>query len=174
MKTRPALLMSLCANLLSYFTAPGAIASEKPASPSPLLYRMSQLEQAKQRATAEGKPIGWIASYPEYLQPYPNLLGKGSHAATAYAVRALQKETILVFSDGRTENHAEPRIVDEALHSPDPHYNIPGVIILTPSLDKIIAKIPYEADSQERIKKFTDALKKIRDKDSWRQKEPGK
>ena len=141
---------------------------------SPAIYRMSQLEEAKKRAASEGKPIGWIASYPEYLTPYSNLKGSGSHAATAYAIRALEKETILVFSDGRTENHQEPSIVDQALHSPNPHYTVPGVVILTPALDKIICQAPYTGDADERIKVFTEALKKIRDKDSWRAKDSGK
>ena len=79
-----------------------------------------------------------------------------------------------MFSDGRTENHQEPSIVDQALHSPNPHYTVPGVVILTPSLEKIICQVPYTGDAEERIKVFTEALKKIRDKDSWREKEPGK
>jgi hypothetical protein len=44
------------------------------------------------------------------------------------------------------------------------------VIILTPSLEKIICKVPYTADPQERIRVFTDAFKKIRDKESWQDK----
>ena len=166
-------------NLISGFLLTGALipafaAETKPATVQPLFYRMSQLEDAKKRAVAEGKPIGWIASYPEYLAPHENLMGNGSHAATAYAIRALQKETILIFSDARTENHQEPGIVDNALHSPNPHYTVPGVIILTPLLDKIICQAPFSSDSQERIRIFTEALKKIRDKDAWREKTPQK
>jgi len=133
----------------------------------PALYRMARLEEAKKRATAEGKPIAWIASQPEYLTPSTKPMGKGSHAATTYAILALQKETIIVFSDSTTQNHQEPAIVDEALHTPEPHYTIPGVIILTPSLDKVICKAPFTPDSQKRIRVFTDILRKIRDKDSW-------
>jgi hypothetical protein len=134
----------------------------------PVLYRMNQLTEAKERAKRENKPIAWIATAPEYLAPYAKLMGNGSHAGTAYAIRALRNETIMVFSDARTENHHEPKIVDEALHSPNPHYNVPGVVVLTPALDKVICTAPFASDAQERIRIFTEALKKIRDKDSWK------
>lgn len=150
-----------------------AVGAESTAVTKPVIYRLSQVEDAKKRALAEGKPIAWIGSLPEYLAPYPKLMGKGSHAATAYAIRALQNETVLVFSDGRAENHQEPAIVDKALHSPDPHYNIPYVIILTPALDKVICKAPYAAEPAERIRIFTEALKQIRDKEAWQEKKPG-
>ena len=138
------------------------------AAPSPV-YRKSQLEDVKKRAVAEGKPIAWIGTFPETLEPFDKLMAQGSHAATAYAIRALQNETILITSDSRTENHKEPAIVDNELHTPDPHYNAPVVVILTPALDKVIAKILYIADSKERIRVYTDALKKIRDKSSWQE-----
>jgi len=131
---------------------------------------MARLEDAKKRAAAEGKPIAWIASQPEYLTPHPKPMGQGSHAATTYALLALQKEAIIVFSDSTTENHQEPGIVDEALHTPEPHYTIPGVVILTPSMDKVICKAPFTPDAQERIRVFKDVLSRIRDKDSWAKK----
>ena len=63
-------------------------------------------------------------------------------------------------------------IVDQALHSPNPHYTIPYVIILTPALDKVICKAPYAPESAERINIYTAVLKQIRDKDSWHPKPP--
>lgn len=159
--------------ILGTFGAEPAPPAKPPAPAKPTIYRLSQVEEAKKRAQAEGKPIAWIGSYPEYLEPYTKpILGRGSHAATAYAIAALQKETILVFSDGRTENHTEPAIVDQALHSPNPHYTIPYVIILTPTLDKVICKAPYAAESADRIKVYTEVLKIIRDKESWNPKPP--
>jgi hypothetical protein len=142
-----------------------APAAQTPAAEAgPMLYRMDQLEAAKKRAAQEHKPIAWIASRPEFLTPYPKLLGHGSHAATAYAVRALRNDTVLVFSDALTENHHEPKIVDQALHSPNPHYTVPGVVILTPSLDRVICKAPFTTDPHERIRIYTEVLRKIREK----------
>lgn len=136
----------------------------------PGLHRMSQLDEAKKRAATEGKPIAWIGTFAELLQPYDKLMGRSSHAATAYALRALQRETVMIYSDAQTENHQEPAIVDHELHTPNPHYTAPVVVILTPSLDKVIAKAPFTSDPQERIRIYTEVLKKIRDKDSWQEK----
>jgi hypothetical protein len=145
------------------------IASER----RPLVFRMSQLEEAKKIAIAEDKPIAWIATANRYLVFHKNLLGKNSHSATTYAIRALQNDAIIIFSDTETENHQEPGLVNQALHTPDAHYNVPGVVILTPSLDKVITKTFYKAEPQERAKEFADVLKKIRDKKSWQKKKPG-
>jgi hypothetical protein len=140
----------------------------------PVIYRMSQLEEAKKRAIAEDRPIAWIGTATKFLAPAKNLTGKGSHSATAYAILVLQKETILIYSDAETENHQEPSIVDQALHSPEAHYRVPGVIILTPALDKVITKTFRKEDAQERAKEFAEVLKKIRDKASWHEKKSAK
>ena len=139
------------------------------AGPSPV-HRMSQLEEVKKRAAAEGKPVAWIGTFAKELAPYDKLMGKSSHAATAYAIRALQNDTILIYSDSETENHKEPAIVDHELHTPNPHYTAPVVVILSPSLDKVICKILFTPDGQERVRLYTEALKKIRDKSSWQDK----
>src|SRR5207302_7589350 len=109
-------------------------------------------------------------TFAKTLAPYDNLMGRSSHAATAYAIRALQNDTILIYSEAETENHQEPAIVDHELHTPNPHYTAPVVVILTPSLDKVIAKILYTPESKERVRLYTEALKKIRDKGSWEEK----
>ena len=147
----------------------GFMAIRSFAGPSPL-HRMSQLDEVKKRAAAEHKPIAWIGTFAKTLAPYDNLMAKSSHAATAYAIRALQNDTILIYSEAETENHKEPPIVDHELHTPNPHYTAPVVVILNPSLDKVIAKILYTPDGQERVRVYTDVLKKIRDKSSWEEK----
>jgi len=131
------------------------------------IYRLSEVEEAKKRAAAEGKPIAWIGGVSEHLVPYENLKAKGSHPATAYAIRALQNDAILCFSDGRTENHTEPPIVDQALHTPNSHYTMPYVIVLTPELDKVICKIPYTESFDLRVGYYKAALQTIRSK-SWK------
>lgn len=144
------------------------VAASAFAAPSPV-YRMTRLEEVKKRAAAEGKPIAWIGTFGNTLEPYNKLMDQNSHAATAYAIRALQNDTILITSDSGTENHQEPAIVDHELHTPNPHYTAPVVVILTPSMEKVIAKILYIAESKERIRVYTDVLKKIHDKSSWQE-----
>src|SRR6266542_6204866 len=82
----------------------GVAAISSFAAPSPV-YHLSQLEEVKKRAVAEGKPVAWIGTFSKTLAPYDNLMGKSSHAATAYAIRALQNDAILITSDSDTENH---------------------------------------------------------------------
>jgi hypothetical protein len=144
--------------------------SSPAAENKPRYYLMSQLNEAKKRAQSEQKPIAWIATQPDFLTPHPKPKGKGSHPATTYALIALEKETVIVVSDTNKENHQEPGIVDQALHTPDPHYNVPGVVILTPALDKVICEADYKADAKERVAVYTEVLKKIRDKTAWAQK----
>jgi hypothetical protein len=155
--------------LILFVAVTVALGTSSFAAPSPL-HRMSQLEEVKKRAAAERKPIAWIATYAACLAPYDKIKGKGSQAATQYAIRALQNDTILIYSDSGTENHQEPSIVDQELHTPDPHYTPPVVVILNPSLDKVIAKILYIPESQERVRVYTEVLKKIRDKSQWEEK----
>jgi hypothetical protein len=136
------------------------------AGPPSALYRMDQLEEVKKLATTEHKPIAWIGLFARNLTAWNNLKGKGSHAATAYAIRALQNDAVLIYSD-ETQNHHEPPIIDHELHTPNPEYVSPTVVILTPAMDKVITKILYIEDGNERIQAYTEALKKIRDKKSW-------
>jgi hypothetical protein len=157
----------LCKRLL--VSVAGLMLLSSYAAPSPV-HRMSQLEDVKKRAAAERKPIAWIGTFSKTLAPYDKPMGKSSHAATAYAIRALQNDTILIYSDSETENHKEPAIVDKELHTPNAHYTAPVVVILTPAMDKVIAKILYIPDIQERVRVYTDVLKKIRDKNSWEEK----
>ena len=124
---------------------------------------MAQLEEVKKRAAAEHKPIAWIGTFSKALVPSKNLMGKGGIAATAHAIQALQNDTILIYSDSETENHMEPAIVDRELHTPNSHYTAPVVVILTPSMDKVITKILFSPDGQERVRLYRDALEKIRE-----------
>lgn len=166
-------MRNLSINLLAFLLAmTSSLPFASLAQAQPVIFRMSQLEAAKKKAMEENKPIAWIGTATKYLAPSKNILGKGSHAATQYAIRALQRETILIYSDCETENHQEPSVVDQALHSPDAHYNVPGVIILTPSMDKVIAKTFYKADEKERGREFLDVLRKLRDKTAWQEKKP--
>ena len=91
------------------------------------------MEEVKKRASTEGKPIAWIGTFASLLAPYDKLMGQSGHAATAYAIRALQNDTILITTDSETENHKEPAIVDHELHTPNPHYTAPVVVITIPS-----------------------------------------
>jgi len=134
---------------------------------SPPYFRLSQLEEAKAKAKAEGKPIVWIASFLGSMTPYKNPMGAGPHAATYHAHLTFYRAAVVVWSDSDSENHREPAIVDGELHTPDAHYTAPGVIALRPDLGKVIGKVFHISDGKERAAAYAELLKKVRDKASW-------
>lgn len=134
---------------------------------SPPFFRLNQLEQAKAKAKSDNKPIVWIGGVPGHLAPHKNPMGTGSHPATYHAYLAFYRDAVIVLSDCDSENHQEPAIVDRELHSPNAHYSVPGVIVLTPDLDRVIGKVFYIADGRSRTAAYGELVKKIRDKDSW-------
>lgn len=134
---------------------------------TPPYFRLSQLEEAKAKAKAEGRPIVWIASFPGSMTPYKNPMGAGSHASTYHAYLTFYRDAVVVWSDSDSENHREPAIVDGELHTPDPHYTAPGVIALRPDLDKVIGKVFHISDGKQRAAAYAELLKKVRDKPSW-------
>src|SRR5512133_764067 len=144
-----------------------------PGTNGPAYYRLSQLDDAVARAKKEDKPIAWIASFPGSMTPHKNPLAASSHAATYYAYLTLYRDAIIVWSDSDSENHKEPAIVDKELHSPNAHYTAPGVIVLTPDLERVIGKVFHIADPQARQAAFSDLLKKIRDKKTWGGRQAG-
>jgi hypothetical protein len=168
---KPTGLLLRCLALALFLILPTLAEEGKPVVPKHgaiAIYRIAQVEEAKKRAIAEDKPIAWIGSRDEYLAPVRNLRAKGSHAMTQYAIRALQNDCIIGFNDGFREAHQEPPIVERALREPVVHYMAPGIIIVTPSMDKVITKAFYIEDPQERVRVFTEMLKTIRDKSSWK------
>src|SRR5690349_3394508 len=85
-------------------------------------YRTSDLESAKQEAATAHKPIAWIASSAKIIGEAGTISNEGSGGATFHAFYALRTRTILVFEDAYAENHKVLPLVDQALHTPDPHY----------------------------------------------------
>src|SRR5262245_33615721 len=81
------------------FTCSAAGSITNTSSTSPPCFRLGQLEEAKAKAKAEGKPIVWIASFPGSMTPYKNPMGAGSHAATYHAYLTFYRDAVVVWSD---------------------------------------------------------------------------
>src|SRR5688572_9330697 len=88
-------------------------------------YRTVDLEAAKKEAAAAKKPIAWIASSPKLLDGQGSISQNSSRGATLHAFYALRDKCVLVFMDAYEENHKVLQLVDDALHTPDPHYTPP-------------------------------------------------
>ena len=127
-------------------------------------YRTADLESAKRDAKATHKPIAWIASSPKVLDGHGSITQTNSRGATLHAFYALRDRAVLVFMDAYEENHKVVQFVDDALHTPDPHYTPPTVLFLDPDATKVLATVIYEQDFVKRAKDLAKALDDIKGK----------
>jgi hypothetical protein len=127
-------------------------------------YRTVDLEAAKQEAVAAGKPIAWIASSTTLLDGKGTISGASSRSATLHAFYALRTQCVLVFMDAYEENHKVLQLVDDALHTPDPHYTPPTVVFLDSEARQVLATVIYEKDFAKRATAFARALNLARAK----------
>jgi hypothetical protein len=127
-------------------------------------YRTADLEAAKKEAAADKKPIAWIASSPKLLDGTGTISGNGSKGATLHALYALRSSCVLVFMDAFEENHKVLQLVDDALHTPDPHYTPPTVVFLDPEPKQVLATVIYEKDFTKRAVELAKALEQIKGK----------
>ena len=127
-------------------------------------YRTVDLESAKKDAAATHKPIAWIATSPKVLDGEGNISMKSGRGATLHAFYALRDKAILVFEDAFEENHKVLKLVDDALHTPNPHYTPPTVVFLDPEAKQVLATVTYEPDYAKRANDLAKALEETKGK----------
>lgn len=127
-------------------------------------YRTVDLESAKKEAAAAHKPIAWIATSPTVLDGRGTITLTNGRGATLHAFYALRDKAVLVYMDAFEENHKVLPLVDDALHTPDPHYTPPTVIFLDAEAKVILAKVIYEPDFVKRANALAKALDEIKGK----------
>ena len=129
-----------------------------------LLYRTSDLESAKKEAAAAHKPIAWIASAFKLLDGHGTITLPNSRGATLHELFALRDRAVIVFMDAYEENHKVVQFIDDALHTPDPHYTPPTVLFLDPEAKTVLATVTYDPDIVKRAKALAKALDDIKGK----------
>jgi hypothetical protein len=127
-------------------------------------YRTADLEAAKQEAISAKKPIAWIASSPKLLDGTGAISGTSSRSATLHAFFALRSSCVLVFMDAYEENHKVLQFVDEALHTPNPHYTPPTVVFLDSAATQVLATVIYEPDFAKRAAALAKGLAQAKGK----------
>jgi len=127
-------------------------------------YRTADLEEAKKEAGAAHKAIAWIASSPKLLDGRGTISAQTSRGATLHAFFALHDRTVLVFMDAYEENHKVPALMDDALHTPDPHYTPPTVLFLDPEAKHVLTTVTYEPDFTKRAHALAKALEEVKEK----------
>jgi hypothetical protein len=128
------------------------------------MYHPADLANAKKEAAATRKPIAWIASSPQLLDGKGTISLSNSRGATLHSLFALRDKTVLVFMDAYEENHKVLKLVDIALHTPDPHYTPPTVVFLDPEAKQVLAKVIYQRDFVKRARDLAKALEDIKGK----------
>lgn len=137
-------------------------------------YRLADLEAAKKEAKAQNKPLMVIASKPTYLtSPSGKITGTGSGNATCHALAAFDGRTVLVFIDAFAENHQGPAIIDQALHTPNPHYTPPTVVFVDPDVTRVLKVLTFEQNFETRKENFKNTILEL-PKLLEAPKEPGK
>jgi len=127
-------------------------------------YRTVDLESAKEDAKAAHKPIAWIASSAKVLDGRGSITQTNSRGATLHAFYALRDRAVLVFMDAYEENHKVVQFVDTALHTPEPHYTPPTVLLLHAEVTKVLATVIYEQNFVKRAKDLANALEEVKGK----------
>jgi hypothetical protein len=127
-------------------------------------YRTADLEAAKKEAVTAKKPMAWIATSPKLLDGKGTITLETSRGATLHAFYALRDKAVLVFMDAYEENHKVLPLVDNALHTPNPHYTPPTVVFLDPAATKVLATVIYEPDFTKRAHALADALEEVKGK----------
>ena len=124
-------------------------------------WHIADVEAAQKEARESNRAIAWIASSPKVLEDNCSIALASGRGATQHAFFALADKAVLVFQDAYAENHQGPKIVDEALHTPDPHYTPPTVVFLDAELKEVLAKVEYEPNFAKRKAAFAEALAKL-------------
>ena len=127
-------------------------------------YRTADLENAKKDAKAANKPIVWIAADPQSIKGPGIIAEESSNGATWHAFYSMRDKAILVFEDAYAENHQVLDFIDQALHTPNPHYTPPTVLFLNSDATEVIATVTYERNFVKRAQKLTKALEEIKGK----------
>jgi len=78
-----------------------------------------------------------------------------------HALYALRSRAVLVFEDGETENHRVTSLVDNAIHTPNPHWTEPAVVFLNSDATQVLAKVLYEPDFMKRAQVLAGALGEV-------------
>lgn len=124
-------------------------------------WRTADLESAKKEAIASHKAIGWIASSAKSVEEPGTISSDGTRGATLHAFYALRNRVVLVFEDGFAENHQVLPLVDDAIHTPNPHPTLPVVVFLNPDATEVLAKVDFEPDFVKRAHALADALDQV-------------
>ncbi len=118
------------------------------------VYRLSELEAAREKAGTWKKPITFVYTDEDTTCPL-------CEAASLDAMKSLKYRTVVVYAHAGSDWQQLPSPVKTALNSSAAGRYIPKTVIIDPDFQNVIAVIPYSGDRRERSKMFREALQQI-------------
>ncbi len=159
----------LLRGLAVWFSFALALHAEPPLTPvTPQdFYPLSRLAEAQKVAQAEGKPIGFLLTWPVFFPGAPGFLKSGSACAT-YFYQAFKDQAVLVNVDHSTgELDRLPKVAAAAFHSPAEGGYAPCLCLTDATFTRLIGMLPLWKNPIERREMFDQYQAVIADKSRW-------
>jgi hypothetical protein len=128
-------------------------------------FSLAQLDQAKAKAEAERKPLGFIMVWGQFFDHEAEPRGRGSDSALVHFYEVFNPRLVLVFVRHETELGLVTRAVMAGFRGPDEGGFAPNMAVTDASATEFIVEIPYkDLDGPGRDQLFAEGGRKI---DEW-------
>ena len=158
-------------------TVASGVAAAKTAAPITLYpnnaFDLSQLDEAKAKALAQKKPLGFVMVWGEFFGKKSDPRDKGSLAAFAHFYHAFNNSLVLVFVRHESELRDVPGPVEQGFTGPAEGGYAPNMAVVDATASQLIIEVPMggvKSDGAKRDRVFAAAAAKI---DQWLATHPG-
>jgi len=128
-------------------------------------FSLSELEQAKAKAEAERKPLGFLMVWGQFFDHEADVHSKGSDSALVHFYKVFHQQLVLVFVRHETELPLVPVAVRKGFSGMNEGGFAPNMAVTDASASEFIVEIPYRGlNSAGREPIFADGGRKI---DQW-------
>jgi hypothetical protein len=153
------------------------VAAAKTAAPITLYannaFELSQLDEAKAKAQAQKKPLGFVMVWGEFFGKKADPRETGSLAAFAHFYHAFNNSLVLVFVRHESELRDVPGPVEQGFTGPAEGGYAPNMAVVDATASQLIIEVPMggaKGDGAKRDRVFAAAAAKI---DQWLTTHPG-
>jgi hypothetical protein len=164
---QPARTPARPAVVIDRFSAPLFAAMHGPSMTLELnsAYSLAQLEQAKETAQAERKPLGFIMVWGQFFDHEADPQSRGSDSALVHFYEAFHDQLVLVFVRHESELGLVPHAVSRGFASSQEGGYAPNMAVVDATATEFIVEIPFRnLDGPGRDQLFAAGGRKI---DQW-------
>ena len=128
-------------------------------------FSLAQLEQAKEKARAERKPLGFLMVWGQFFGHEADPRDKGSDSALVHFYEAFHQNLVLVFVRHETELGQVPEAVKKGFFGPNEGGFAPNMAVVDATATEFITEIPFRGlDGNGRDPLFAAGGREI---DQW-------